>query len=76
MAPDRNPARYDNRYGQERYDQERNREERDFEPDPEAAPTTMPPRGREPLRAERPQAPAPRPKELVDVEPEILEDPW
>jgi len=85
---ERNPARYDNRYEAdryegERYDQERGREERGFEPEPDAAPTPIPapdfeepPRGREPLRAERPQAPAPRPKEPVDVEPEILDDPW
>ena len=78
MAPDRNPDRYHNRYEEERYDQERV-----FEPDPYAAPAAIPardfdepPRGREPLRAERAQAPAPRPKEPVDVEPEILDDPW
>jgi sporulation protein YlmC with PRC-barrel domain len=59
------------------------REESAFEADPYAAPIDPPERdfdapgrGREPLRAERPQAPAPRPKEPVDVEPEILDDPW
>ncbi len=41
-----------------------------------------PVRERDPLRAERPpapsrpQPPSPRPKEPVDVEPEILDDPW
>ena len=31
---------------------------------------------REPLRAERIEQPAPRPRDPVDVEPEILDDPW
>ncbi|MEA5444008.1 PRC-barrel domain-containing protein [Cyanobium gracile] len=85
---ERNPARYDNpyvdeRYEDERYDRERYRDERSFEPETYRAPVEAPGRDfaepereREPLRAERPQAPAPRPKEPVDVEPEILDDPW
>ncbi|MCP9784980.1 PRC-barrel domain-containing protein [Cyanobium sp. N5-Cardenillas] len=78
----RNPARYDNRYDDERYEEDRYPEERyDRERyrapvDPPGRDFAEPEREREPLRAERPQAPTPRPKEPVDVEPEILDDPW
>ncbi len=77
-APRQEPQR------QEPLRQERFRDgERAYEPESYGPPAEAPerdfdgsPREREPLRAERHQAPAPRPKEPVDVEPEILDDPW
>jgi sporulation protein YlmC with PRC-barrel domain len=88
----RNPARYDNRYEDERYEEDRYDRDRYRQEPPRPQPPRQdsyreerafeerafdePPVEREPLRAERPQAPAPRPREPVDVEPEILDDPW
>ena len=84
---ERNPARYDNRYEDDRYEGDRYDRDRYRQEPPRQQPPRQdsyreerafdePPVEREPLRAERPQAPAPRPKEPVDVEPEILDDPW
>ena len=70
------------RYEGDRYDRDRYRQEPPRQQPPrqdsyrEERAFDEPPVEREPLRAERPQAPAPRPKEPVDVEPEILDDPW
>jgi len=88
----RNPARYDNRYEDDRYEEDRYDRDRYRQEPPRPQPPRQdsyreerafeerafdePPVEREPLRAERPQAPAPRPREPVDVEPEILDDPW
>lgn len=67
----------EDRYPEDRYPEERYGEARGDEPRyREASPRQEPPRGRDPLRAERPQTPSPRPQEPVDVEPEILDDPW
>jgi sporulation protein YlmC with PRC-barrel domain len=78
-------------YGRESYGQERGPRERYSDPYDEPPYRDEPPprrrepplreadarrMEREPLRAERPEPPAPRPREPVDVEPEILDDPW
>lgn len=67
------------RLPEDRYPEERYRPERAYEPERDRP---EPPRGREPQRdpyappEEAPPREAPRAKEPVDVEPEILDDPW
>jgi sporulation protein YlmC with PRC-barrel domain len=83
------PERYDDRYPEERYSgdrfsegrypEERYRPERGYDPERDRP---EPPRAREPQQdpyappEEAPPREARRAKEPVDVEPEILDDPW
>ncbi|WP_216903812.1 PRC-barrel domain-containing protein [Synechococcus sp. CCY 9618] len=72
----------DDTYGRERYGQERGRRERPPGPyDKPAYREDLPysserPPLREPLQEQPADPPAPRRREPVDVEPEILDDPW
>lgn len=64
----------EDRYADDRYPEERYRPERRYERERDLE---EPPRAREPQRDPyAPPAEAPRSKEPVDVEPEILDDPW